>query len=62
MFTLKLNGGNPAMAEIKVTDRKSKRTGKTVYRIKKLGVKKCLWTDDPERIPELKLQIAKATW
>jgi len=50
------------MAEIKVTDRKSKRTGKTVYRIKKLGVKKCLWTDDPERIPELKLQIAKATW
>lgn len=32
--------------------------GKTVYRIKRMGTKKCLWTDDDRKIDALKAAIA----
>jgi len=32
--------------------------GKAVYRVKRPGTKKCLWTDDPKKIDDLKAAVA----
>ena len=44
---------------IRVDERTSKKTGKTVYRIKKVGKRKCIWTDDAGRVEELQDVMAR---